>query len=218
MHIVEVSDSARDRLQGLHHCFFGWRTFSRLQLLRSVSHCLNVSSSFVLSRQGTGLANLSWSAAVCSAVLARISLCNTLKIAQLDDKSAPRRYGNILSSMLKQISCASCQSAAPCLDKSAGCPRTLFTSSVSNSGLITFAHVLNPIVNQSCHAVAGSKPRDPVGAGIFASLTRENIQLATSSQHPSQELCRRVLRFSCVPPLLLLQAAVGLSGLFESLL
>ena len=34
VHIVEVSDSARDRLQGLHHCFFGWRTFSRLQLLQ----------------------------------------------------------------------------------------------------------------------------------------------------------------------------------------
>ena len=33
VHIVEVSDSARDRLQGLHHCFFGWRTSSSLQLL-----------------------------------------------------------------------------------------------------------------------------------------------------------------------------------------
>ena len=33
MHIVEVTDSARDRLRGLHYSFFGWRTFSRLQLL-----------------------------------------------------------------------------------------------------------------------------------------------------------------------------------------
>ena len=32
VHVVEVSDSARDRLQGLHHCFFGWRTSGRLQL------------------------------------------------------------------------------------------------------------------------------------------------------------------------------------------
>ena len=47
----------------------------------------------------------------------RISLCNTLKIAQPDDSTAPRRCGNIWSSMLKQISCASCRSAAPCLDK-----------------------------------------------------------------------------------------------------
>ena len=29
------------------------------------------------------------------------------------------------------------------------------------------------IVNQSCHAFDGGKPRDPVGAGIFASLTRD---------------------------------------------
>ena len=32
VHTVEVSDSARDHLQGLHHRFFGWRTSSRLQL------------------------------------------------------------------------------------------------------------------------------------------------------------------------------------------
>ena len=30
--IVEVSGATRDRLQGLHDCFFGWRTSSRLQL------------------------------------------------------------------------------------------------------------------------------------------------------------------------------------------
>ena len=31
VHVVEVSDFARDRLQGMHHCFFGWRTSSCLQ-------------------------------------------------------------------------------------------------------------------------------------------------------------------------------------------
>ena len=76
----------------------------------------------------------------CAQLCSQGSLCNTLKIAQPDDRSAPRRYGNILSSMSKQIPCASCRSAAPCLDKS-GCPRTFSTSSVSNSGLTTFAHV-----------------------------------------------------------------------------
>ena len=100
--------------------------------LKSVSHCLNVNSSYVFSRQGTGLANLWRSAAVCSAVLARISLCNNLRIEQPDNRSAPRRCGNILSSMLKQISCASCRSAAPCLDKSAGCPRT-FSQALSQT-------------------------------------------------------------------------------------
>ena len=32
VHVVEVSDSARHRLQGLHHCLFGWRALCRLQL------------------------------------------------------------------------------------------------------------------------------------------------------------------------------------------
>ena len=124
-----------------------------------------------------------------------ISLCNTLRIAQPDDWSAPRRYGNILSSMLKQISCASCLSAAPCLDRSAGCPRTFFTSSVSNSGLITFAHVLNRIVNQSCHALASGKRRDPVGAGILASLTRET----SGSRAPANILLKSSVEGSSGP-------------------
>ena len=177
MCVVEVSPP-RDRLQGLHHCFFGL----------SVSHCLNVNDSFVLSQQGQA-----WQTscevlpcAVCSAVIARISLCNTLKIAQPDDRSAPRRYGNILSSMVKQISCASCRSAVPCRDRSAGCPKTFFTSSVSNSGVITLAHVLRLIVNQSCHAFAGGQPRDPVGAGT---LDSRRIRLTISSQHFQKEFC-----------------------------
>ena len=115
---------------------------------------------------------------MCSAVLARISLCNTLKIAQPDDRSAPRRFGNILSSMLKQISCASCRSTAPCLDKSAGCPRTFFTSSVSNSGLTTFAHVPNRIVNQSCHALAGGKRRKSCRSWHFRKFDSRNVWFA----------------------------------------
>ena len=47
-------------------------------------------------------------------------------------------------------------------------PEPFFTSSASNSGLITFAPVLSLIVNQSCHAFTGGKLRDPVGVGIFA--------------------------------------------------
>ena len=46
-------------------------------------------------------------------------------------------------------------------------------SSASNSLLSTLAHVLFLIVNQSCHAFAGGKSRDPFGAAIFASLTRD---------------------------------------------
>ena len=55
----------------------------------------------------------------------------------------------------------------------------------SNSGLIKFAHVLNLIVNQSCHALAGGKLRDPAGAVILASLTREaTVELSGQLQSP----------------------------------
>ena len=42
VHVVEVSDSARHRLQGLHHCLFRWRASCRLQLLevcKPLSQC-----------------------------------------------------------------------------------------------------------------------------------------------------------------------------------
>ena len=134
-------------------------------------------------------------------------LCATLKIAQPDDRSAPRRYSNILSSTLKEISCATCRSASPCRRGSAGSPQT-FTSSVSNSGLITLAHVLCLIVNQSCHAFAGDKLRGPVGAGIFASLTRDT----SGSRLPANTLLKSSVEGSSglQPPLLL--ATVELSG------
>ena len=46
-----------------------------------------------------------------------------------------RQGGTVTSCRLKkQISYTSCRSAAPCLDRSAGCPRTFLTSSVPNSG------------------------------------------------------------------------------------
>ena len=52
-------------------------------------------------------------------------------------------------------------------------PKTISMSSVSNSGLITLAHVVSLIVNQSCHFFADGLPRDPVGVDILASLTRD---------------------------------------------
>ena len=87
VHVVEVNAVFRDRITvslegGLP---------AACNSLRSVSHCLSVSSSFVLSLQGTGFANLSRSAAVCFAVLDRISVSNTLRISQPDD--CPRRAG-----------------------------------------------------------------------------------------------------------------------------
>ena len=164
MHIVEVSDSARDRLQGLHHCFFGRRTSSRLQLLEVCEPLSQCQQQFrlVWARDGLGKPLVK-----CCRVLicARKGLfVQHSRDRAAGDRSAPRRYSNTLSSMSMQISC---------LDRSAGCPRTFLTSSVSNSGLITFVHVLNWIANQCCHALAGGKPRDPVGAGILARLTRE---------------------------------------------
>ena len=137
--------------------------------LRSVSHC-PIDSSFVLSRQGTGLANLS-EALPCAQLCSQGSLCATLSRSH-KLTTGPRQGG--WKHLVVDV-------------KADLMSRTFFTSSVSNSGLITFAHVLNRIVNQSCHASAGGKPRDP-GTGIFASLTRE-----TSGS-------RRILRFSCVIP------------------
>ena len=106
----------------------------------------------------------------------------------------------VLSSMLKQISCASCRSATPCRDRSAGCPRTFFTSSVSNSGLITVVQVISVIVNQSCHAFAGGKPRDPVGSWHLRELDSRYVRLTTSSRHPPQEIRRMVFGLSCNLP------------------
>ena len=56
VHIVEVPDSARDRLQGLHHCFFGWRASSRLQLLEVCEPLSQRQQQFrlVSAREGLG--------------------------------------------------------------------------------------------------------------------------------------------------------------------
>ena len=85
-------------------------------------------------------------------------------------------------------------------------PKTICTSPVSNSGLITLAHVVSLIVNQFCHAFADGLTRDPVGAGIFASLTRDTsgsrLPANTSSRVPSMGLQAQL------HPLLLLRARV----------
>ena len=87
---VEVFDSVSDRLQGLHHRFFGWRISSCMQFFE-VCEPLSHQQQLRLVSARDGLGKPLRSPAMCSAVLTRISLCNTLKITQTDDRSAPRR-------------------------------------------------------------------------------------------------------------------------------
>ena len=61
-------------------------------------------------------------------------------------------------------------------------------------------------MNQSCHAVAG-KPRDPVGAGTFASWTRD----ISGSRFPANALLKSSVEGSSGSPLPL-RAMVWLSG------
>ena len=58
-HVVEVSDSTLDRRQGLRHCFFGWRTSSRLQLLEVCEPLPQRQQQFRLISARDGLPNLS---------------------------------------------------------------------------------------------------------------------------------------------------------------
>ena len=134
--------------------------------LRSVSHCLNVNNGFVLVSAGDSAWQTSHEVLPCAPSCWQGFLCATLSGSRSMTTNL-RRASTVTSCrrFFQQITCASCRSAAPYRDRFAGWPKTFFTSSVSNSGLITLAHVLNPIVNQSCHELWTGVhiPRDPVG-------------------------------------------------------
>ena len=121
-------------------------------LSATVSSCLGKERVWQTSRQAQPCA------------LARISLCNTLKIAQPDDRSAPRRYGNILSSIVRQI--GQLHHASTNL---LAVPEHSSQVLVSNSGLITFGN-----------------SRGSLEAGILASLTRET----SGSRAPAEALLK----------------------------
>ena len=121
-------------------------------------------------------------------MLARISLCDTRRN---DVKSAPSRDGSSRSTILKRISCASCLSAVPCHDRSAECPETLLTSSASNSRLAALSHVRSLIVNQPCHAFAGGKLRELVGAHHDESETGDVRLLDSQSTFAPTDLPMR---------------------------
>ena len=53
---------------------------------------------------------------------------------------------------------------------------------------------------QSCHAFAGGKPRDPVGSWHLRELDSRYVPLTTSSRHPPQEIRRMVFGLSCNLP------------------
>ena len=110
MHVVEVFNSARHRLQGLHHCLFGWRASCRLQLLEVCKPLSQRQQQLRLVPAGDGLGKPLVKRCCVFCRCWPGFLCATL---------SGSRCGNILSSMLKQISCASCLSAAPCRDRSA---------------------------------------------------------------------------------------------------
>ena len=206
VHIVEVSDSARDRLQGLHHCFFGWRTSSRLQLFEV---CVPLSQRqqqlrLVSARDGLGKPLVKRCRVLSCARI--VSLCNTLKIAQLDGRPAPRRSCNISLSMLKQISCASCRSAAPCQI------HWVSQNFLRKFCLKLWADRVRP------HPQPDSEPVLPrfgwrqtarlCRSWHFRKFDSRNVSLAGSSQHS----CHQAQLW----PHLLLRATVELSGLFES--
>ena len=159
----EVSDSARDRLQGLHDCLFGWWTSCRLQLFEICQPPAHLQQKvcFVFARDRFRKALVKCRCVFRSA--GKDSLCNTRKVSHLDDTSAPSKYGSIRSSMLNR---------SHARDRSAGCPKTFLTTSTTNSRLAPAAHVLSLTANQFCHDFAGGTPRESVRAAILGRLRR----------------------------------------------
>ena len=158
VYVFEVSDATRDRL--LHHCFFGWRASCRLQPFEI---CASLSQRQQQARFVSARDKLGKPLVKCC----RVGKDSFVQVAQPDDRSAPSKCGNILSSMLKQISRASCLSTAPCRDR----------PDCHEFCLELWGHHVRPRPEPDrepvCHGFAGGNPRDPVGADIFARLTRD---------------------------------------------
>ena len=102
--VVEVSDATRDRLQGLHHCFLGWRTSCRLQLPENCEPLAQRQQQlrFVSSRDRLGKPRVKCCRVFCQA--GKGFPCATLSgshSATTDPRQA--NIGNILSSMFKTV-------------------------------------------------------------------------------------------------------------------
>ena len=186
-----------DRLQGLHHCFLGWRTSSRLQLLE-VCEPLSQRQSAAVSSCGKGRAwQTSREVLPCAKLCSQGSLCATPSGSR--SLTTGLRQGGAVTSCRRCVSRSRAQAVG--LLRVSRQIRWLSQNFPHKFCLKLWADHVRPRPQLDRGPVLPRSGWRQTSRSCRSWHSREfdsrNVWLTTSTQHSSQELRRRVFGLGC---------------------